>query len=184
MTTLLNLPAEVQVLIASNLPFPDLLALKLSHPYFYRIIHPTVYDRVNWLLDRPRLGLPIPSQTKCVMKNDVVFVANKEVKEMLKRRRLHLECVDVGKDGTCLVLEGWKCPKAGTSAMRKRLLRKQMYVFWEVLKNYLAVLFTIDIDPRIGALLWHYALGIVLAALAVVVAIWRTTTASPESAVP
>ena len=89
---LLTLPTEIQMLVACHLPYPDLLALKLTHPTFHSLIYPTVYDRVDWLLSRPAQGLSIPSSAACSFKTDREFVANDEVKTILRRRGRHLEC--------------------------------------------------------------------------------------------
>lgn len=48
--------------IATHLPYPDLLALKLTSLYFSTLLAPllTVPIRVRWLHDRTALGLPVP----------------------------------------------------------------------------------------------------------------------------
>jgi hypothetical protein len=110
-STLLSLPPELLLHISTSLPYPDLLALKHSHPLFYSLTTITVYDRVDWLLSRPKQGLTLP-QTKCILKTDREFCANREVREMMRRRRGHLDCRMRGKgmgEGGCLLVQGDSC---------------------------------------------------------------------------
>ena len=113
---LLALPAELQMIIASYLVYPDLLSLKITHPAFNSLIQPSVYDRIDWLLSRPALGLSVPCSAACSFKTDRSFVANKEVKLILKRRRQHLECAEstfqVGRIERCLLDGGQICQGA------------------------------------------------------------------------
>jgi len=113
---ILALPTELHIHISSYLPYPDLLALKHTSPYFYQCTTTTVYDRVDWLLDRPQLGLPLP-QTRCIMKTDAQFCANKEVRLFMKRRRRHLECV--GRT-VCLISGSNDCPGVKTLGLNWR----------------------------------------------------------------
>ena len=100
---LLNLPFELHLLILPHLPWPDLLALKHSHPYFYHNVPTTVHHRVDWLLSRAPEGLPLPKE-KVNLRSDAEFCASKEVRGFMRRRRGHWECKD-GKEG-CVVLGG------------------------------------------------------------------------------
>jgi hypothetical protein len=106
---LILLPAEIQNQILSELSYPDLLSLKLTHPHFYFTIKPTLYDRVDWLLDRIRLKLPIPQAGKCSLnlRTDIAFYSNPEVGLILRRRWKHLECVNNG--GQCREVPGQRC---------------------------------------------------------------------------
>ena len=131
-TSLLSLPAELQQNIITYLPYPDLLALKLAHPAFSLYINPTVYDRVDWLLSRPALGLPLPFSAACTFKTDKDFLRNAEVQSILRRRRLHLECENLsgisrGKERQerCLVVDGQICGGAKRRIVGK--LRKEMF---------------------------------------------------------
>jgi hypothetical protein len=103
-TSLMDLPAELHLLLSRSLSYPDLLALKHTHPHFYALIRTTVYDRVDWLLERPRHGLPLP-QTMIIMKTDEQFCNHVEIRNFMERRRRHEDCV-----GTCLVIgDGTTC---------------------------------------------------------------------------
>lgn len=107
-TSFMDLPPEIHLLLSRSLMYPDLLALKHTHPRFYCLIRTTVYDRVDWLLERPQYGLPLP-QTKCIMKTDEQFCNHVEIRKFMERRRKHEECV-----GVCFVIEGTKCEGALT----------------------------------------------------------------------
>lgn len=128
--TLLSLPPEVHHLIVSCLPYPDLLSLKLSHPYFQALLasQPTVYQRIAWVLSRGRIHLPIPHDSKTNFRTDPLFLRNPEVTKIIRRRRLHLECVecnlarriiwlqytgtsDERRRRLCFVNEGYECPR-------------------------------------------------------------------------
>ena len=102
-TKVLTLPPELHLLLSRSLTYPDLMALKHTHPYFNTVISPTVYDRVDWLLERPRQGLPLP-QSECSMKTDAQFCNHKEIRHFMERRRQHADCAD-----KCLVIEGTRC---------------------------------------------------------------------------
>ncbi|KAI1628733.1 hypothetical protein EDD37DRAFT_18298 [Exophiala viscosa] len=94
-TTILSPPPELIHLIAGYLDYPDLLSLKLSHPYFTSIFAstPTVTQRVSWVLQRNAEDFPIPQSAQLSFRSDRAFVANREVNDILRRRRLHIECV-------------------------------------------------------------------------------------------
>ena len=100
LATLGSLPPEIHDLIASHLDYPDLLSLKLTNQYFSTLISPklNVKMRVRWVQDRFARCLPVPKSTKLSFKTDPLFVANSEVKNILKRRRKHAECLDYDKD--------------------------------------------------------------------------------------
>lgn len=128
--TLLTLPPEIQHLIASELPYPDLLSLKISHPYFQSLLSdkPNVHHRIAWVLSRGKIYLPIPHDSKTNFRTDVLFLRNPEVTRIIRRRRKHLECVqctlarqivwlkststdDKTRRRLCLVNEGYECPR-------------------------------------------------------------------------
>lgn len=104
---LLGLAPELQLVIISHLPWPDLLALRHSHPYFYHNMPTTVRQRVAWLLSRGHCGLGLP-QGRVNMKTDADFCRSDEIRAFLERRRWHLDCRGKGK--RCLVIEGHACP--------------------------------------------------------------------------
>jgi hypothetical protein len=110
-----HLPLELHLLIYSNLSWPDLLALKHTHPYFYHNIPTTVRQRVTWLLSRAPFGLGFP-QEKVNMKTDADFCRSLEIRKFLERRRWHLDCQCGGK--SCLVFEGGSCPVDVIEAMK------------------------------------------------------------------
>ena len=106
--TFLSLPNELHVLIQSELPYPDLLALSLTSTYFHRTIAPTVIDRVSWLIDRANLNLPVPRLQRLRLKTDAEFVSGPEVRRILRNRRTCMECALYG-NGRCLVVPGRRC---------------------------------------------------------------------------
>ena len=111
----LSLPAEIHNLIASQLSYPDLLALTLTHPVFHQhsMIRTTKSSRVDWLVDRAMQRLRLPNQSRCRWSSDREFVSNPEVITILRRRRQHLECAKAfskgHSGGACLVVEGTTC---------------------------------------------------------------------------
>jgi hypothetical protein len=106
--SLFTLPPELHLLIFTHLPWPDLLALKHAHPYFYVNIPTTVRQRVSWLLSRAPCGLGLP-QEKVNMKTDADFCCSHEIRTFLERRRWHLDCKWDGKQ--CMVFDGGRCPE-------------------------------------------------------------------------
>jgi hypothetical protein len=116
--SLLNLPPELHLLITSHLPWPDLLALKHTHPYFYQNIPTTVRQRVTWLLSRAITRLRLPKQ-RINMKTDTDFCRSHEIRKFLERRRWHLDCRSDGKG--CLVFEGRVCPAQGKGLGKGRM---------------------------------------------------------------
>jgi hypothetical protein len=78
------LPAELQAMIIPHLTYPDLLALKLSHPHYYYNISTTVHDRVVWLIRRNHDGRTTAQASKCILKTDHEFLSNLEVRRILK----------------------------------------------------------------------------------------------------
>ena len=116
---LLSIPTELHHQILAFLPYPDLLALKHTHPHFYCIASTTVHHRLNWLIERSMQGLSIP-QRNCILKTDADFCST-EVRVFMERRRWHLDCS--GKPKRCLVLEGQDCPPTKSRARRGGLQR-------------------------------------------------------------
>ncbi|EXJ88060.1 hypothetical protein A1O1_04988, partial [Capronia coronata CBS 617.96] len=125
---LLSLPPELHSMIAQELRYPDLLSLKLCHPYFGLLLEdqPTICDRIQWLMSRARVGLPVPQSTKLSFLSDVAFVAKPEVKAILRQRLRHRECIECAQARNsigrmlgmrkgrmlCFVVEGDCCPQA------------------------------------------------------------------------
>lgn len=104
----LSLPVELQLLIIPNLPYPDALALKHTHPQFYNIVDTSVRLKVAWLLDRKSRKLSSP-QEKCVMKTDTAFCTSGggQVRRIMENRRAHGECA--AGEGGCEVVLGASC---------------------------------------------------------------------------
>lgn len=129
-TTFLALPPEIHYQIASQLPYPDLLALTLAHPKFrnHSLVCTSKSSRVDWLIDRAMQQLPLPSQSQCRWSSDREFLSNLEVATILYRRRHHLECTEMspgGKgDGNCFVIEGRGCPHLAQAA---EILQKEKW---------------------------------------------------------
>jgi hypothetical protein len=106
--TLLLLPTEIQDSIISFLPYPDLLALKHTHPHFYCIVITTKHQRTNWLSERAEQRLPLPQRT-CRWNTDADFCRSEEIREFMERRRWHLDCPRQKTGGGCLVVKGKDC---------------------------------------------------------------------------
>lgn len=170
-TTFLALPPEIHSLIASQLPYPDLLALTLTHPTFldHPLVHTSKSSRVDWLIDRAMKRLPLPSQSRCRWSSDGEFVSNAEVVAILRRRRNHLECAEMfskGKSsGTCFVVEGRDCfclaegvkdsqGERWTSRLGLRH-RKHTLTAWKVGMETLSSWHGVFIAILLAAALWH-----------------------------
>ena len=109
-TTLSALPAELLLLIAQHLQYPDLLALRHTHPRFLNtklLATSNRIHKVDWLLDRHARGLDVPMHSGLRMDSDAAFCSQAEVREIMQRRLRHGEC-RAGKAG-CLLVEGWDC---------------------------------------------------------------------------
>lgn len=128
MLQLLDLPSELVCHVANQLTYPDSLSLKFTCKYFHHTVQSSVKDRVSWLLDRTKLGLPIPHAQKCNLKTDAGFCSSSEVRQILRNRRKHIECFLYGQ-GQCLVVGTTLCPsrvstrtEANAQGMSSRLL--------------------------------------------------------------
>ena len=123
---LIDLPTELHLLIAAELPWPDLLAVKHAHPRFYYTIPTTVHQRVDWLLSRAPLGLALP-QEKVNLRSDADFCRSREIRTFLQRRRRHQDCRS--NENQCLVNPGKKCTSqpAKTSTAVKRSWSERSY---------------------------------------------------------
>ena len=97
---LVSLPPEIHHIIASHLPYPDLLSLSLTTQYFSVIITPklTVKLRVDWVQSRYAAYLPVPQATRLSFISDALFVRNVEVSSILRRRRKHAECIEYDEE--------------------------------------------------------------------------------------
>jgi len=172
-SALLYLPPELHHQILSSLPYPDQLALRLTHPYFRSLqsqsesesqflrsssssswSSPTTLARIDWIISRADAGLPIPQRGPGIsfsfsfsFATDALFVANAEIKTILRRRRRHDECVECRgarrrvverlgeREGRryCFVT-GRGCPRLAEGAFvlereREREIKKQVCLF-------------------------------------------------------
>lgn len=162
----LTLPLELQSLVITSLPYPDLLALRHVNHHFLSIIQPNVRDRINWLLDRGNLGLPLPEKP-CLFKTDEGFCRNQDVKLFMRRRRRHDECRRFGK-GRCLVLglgreRCWRKRGEKVGSLRKRMGKVAMGVMacWRVYEGLVClaltmVLVSLLLQRCVG---WRIAVG-------------------------
>ncbi|EHY54264.1 uncharacterized protein HMPREF1120_02435 [Exophiala dermatitidis NIH/UT8656] len=93
---ILALPPELHLMVTQELSYPDVLALKLCHPYFHGLLdrETTIQSRVQWIVDRARLGLPIPRSTKVSFRSDASFVAHPEIGKILRQRLRHHDCLE------------------------------------------------------------------------------------------
>jgi hypothetical protein len=117
---LLDLPNEVLDEIATYLPYPDQLSLKLTSTYWHSSIQPSVRDRINWLLSRARSGLPFPQSQKCSFRSDALFCSNPEVRRILRDRRSHVECLRHARNGSCLVTDSYMCRQSSEPRITSR----------------------------------------------------------------
>ena len=117
---LLRFPPDLLLYIRSHLPYPDLLALRHTHPYFYYssllATDRNIRLKVAWLVDRKRRGLACPGHHRTLFRTDREFCASTEVKQIMARRRRHEDC-QVGKE--CEVVSGTVCGR-----VRRRQLGK------------------------------------------------------------
>ncbi|KAJ9623763.1 uncharacterized protein PV06_10262 [Exophiala oligosperma] len=98
--TLVTLPAELVLTIASHLDYPDVLSLRQSHVGISGVLsrHSTTHHRISWVLSRAYLGLPIPNNTRLSFKTDALFLSNREVQRILAARLNHGECLSQSPD--------------------------------------------------------------------------------------
>lgn len=115
---LILLPLELLPYIAVHLPYPDLLALRHSHPHFYYSpylnTNTNIRLKVAWLIDRKDRGLALPEGSpsrgkSLILKTDREFCrsADGEVRRIMERRRAHRDCP--AGSGECEVVRGERC---------------------------------------------------------------------------
>lgn len=109
--SLLALPPDLLPLLTSHLPYPDVLSLRLTHPYFYHTpllaTDRNIRLKVSWLLDRKARGLSCPREGQTIFRTDAEFCAGWEVRRILRDRRRHWECA--WWKGDCEVVGGASC---------------------------------------------------------------------------
>lgn len=160
---LLHLPPELLIVITSQLPWPDLLALKHTHPYFYHNTRTTVCQRLTWLFSLAPGGLDFP-KGQVNMKTDADFCRSPGIRAFLKRRRWHLDCHWKGKN--CSVIEGRPCPVKLTRVVKafNELTKEEgrgLWPGWWVLSR----------APLAFKLLWPFAVLAMLVAVLVALAL-------------
>ncbi|RAH43883.1 uncharacterized protein BO95DRAFT_454620 [Aspergillus brunneoviolaceus CBS 621.78] len=143
--TLMDLPTELHLHIATYLPYPDALALKHSCRHFYPLVYTGVHLKVNWLVERFERKLECPMD-KCSFRTDESF-CNARVRRIMERRRRHLECLR--SPGGCFVIDGETCQKDLVPTWLKKRGRLQRARSWgyEVFMTGLVFL--------VLNLLWH-----------------------------
>ncbi|PYH49720.1 F-box protein [Aspergillus saccharolyticus JOP 1030-1] len=105
--TLMDLPNELHLQVASYLSYPDALALKHTCRHFYSLVYTGVHLKVDWLVERFERKLECPME-KCSFRTDESF-CNARVRRIMERRRRHLECLRSPRG--CLVIDGETCQK-------------------------------------------------------------------------
>ncbi|KAL5364686.1 hypothetical protein BJX96DRAFT_137990 [Aspergillus floccosus] len=123
--SLLGLPTELHLQIASYLPYPDALALKHTSRHFYSFVYTGVHLKVDWLVERFELKLECPME-KCSFRTDEAF-CNARIRRIMGRRRRHLECRR--QKGGCLVIGGETCQKVLVPTWLKGSRRLELLKF-------------------------------------------------------
>lgn len=100
--SLMDLPAELHILISKELIYPDALSLKHTSRHFYDLVYTGVKLKVSWLVQRRKLHLECPNNARCDLGSDLRFCRG-SVRLLMQRRREHLECGTRPGVG-CLVL--------------------------------------------------------------------------------
>lgn len=71
--SLSSLPPELHLLVASYLIYPDALSLKHTNRHFYNLVDTGIKLKIDWLVERRRLHLECPNNTKCDLGSDLRF---------------------------------------------------------------------------------------------------------------
>ncbi|KAH0491025.1 hypothetical protein TgHK011_002471 [Trichoderma gracile] len=114
--SLLTLPTEIHLQIASLLMYPDALSLKYTNRYFHSFVDTGVNLKVEWLVERRRLHLECPSHTHCELGTDLRFCRG-SVALLMKRRREHIECESRPGLG-CIIYGTATCPNRRRRGVR------------------------------------------------------------------
>ena len=147
---LLDLPPEILIHhLLPYLSYPALLALRLSHPYFYYspLLYPAraqaISMRVTWLLERSEAGnVLVPTKSGSVdAATDERFLANPQVRELLRKERHHSECRR--NPNGCRVVMGVTCggPRmpGPLGRLRGELRRAGKWQRWGMVSALIAV---------------------------------------------
>ena len=161
---ILQLPTELQLHIASHLPYPDALALKHTNSHFYALVPTTVKLKVAWLVSRHERHLPNPCH-KCLLKTDEAFCkgTNGEVQAIIERRRKHGECK--ASDGGCEVIIGATCkgPQSRPMDRVKQVWNRclawiarqvETYALWALVALIFSICFNVWLVLRTGTALY------------------------------
>lgn len=92
-TSLLDLPPELHLIISEQLTYPDALSLRHVNRYFYRLVDTGIELKIDWLVERRRLHLECPNNTRCDLGSDLRFCRG-SVKYVVPSHllsRLHVE---------------------------------------------------------------------------------------------
>lgn len=175
--SLLDLPQEIQLLITSHLIYPDALSLKHTNRYFYSFVYTGLHLKIEWLIQRRRLHLDCPSDSKCELGSDVRFCrgsvawvlpqllwpqdveTNNVCSLLMKRRREHQECDTKPGGRGCLVLGRNICIDKKESNHFKVVWRyfKSGVPLWLVVVT-VALLAIVIASPRTSPIIgshWH-----------------------------
>jgi hypothetical protein len=71
--SLMDLPTELHLQIASYLTYPDALSLKHTNRHFYGFVYTGVNLKIEWLIERRRLHLDCPHDKGCELGSDMRF---------------------------------------------------------------------------------------------------------------
>lgn len=71
--SLMDLPTELHLQIASYLTYPDALSLKHTNRHFYSFVYTGVNLKIDWLIERRRLHLDCPHDKGCELGSDMQF---------------------------------------------------------------------------------------------------------------
>ncbi|KAL1985840.1 hypothetical protein VTN96DRAFT_7332 [Rasamsonia emersonii] len=134
--SLMRLPTELHLHIASYLPYPDALALKHTCRHFYSLVYTGVHLKVDWLVERYEKKLECPME-KCSFRTDEAF-CNWRIRRIMERRRRHLECRP-GRGG-CLVIEGRSCHRGMVPVWLKREGRIKLLGSWAFWRHEVLVI--------------------------------------------
>jgi len=72
-TQLMDLPPELHLLISEHLIYPDALSLRHVNRYFYGLVDTGIELKIDWLVERRRLHLECPNNTRCDLGSDLRF---------------------------------------------------------------------------------------------------------------
>lgn len=71
--SVMSLPTELHLHIASHLTYPDALSLKHTSRHFYYLVYTGVDLKIEWLFERRRLHLDCPHDKGCELGSDRKF---------------------------------------------------------------------------------------------------------------